>query len=83
MAMRTPSSRSLPSAVIGLGRSLGIRTCAEGVETAEQLAFLQAEGCDEVQGYYLSRPLPASDIARLLEQPMVLRSIETPHVAAD
>jgi diguanylate cyclase (GGDEF)-like protein/PAS domain S-box-containing protein len=70
-------------AVIGLGRSLGIRTCAEGVETAGQLAFLKAEGCDEVQGFYLSRPLPASDITRLLDQPIALPSIEAPHVAAD
>ena len=70
-------------AVIGLGRSLGIRTCAEGVETAGQLAFLKAEGCDEVQGYYLSRPLPASDITRLLDQPTALPSIDAPHVAAD
>jgi EAL domain-containing protein (putative c-di-GMP-specific phosphodiesterase class I) len=62
-------------AVIGLGRSLGIRTCAEGVETAAQLAFLLAEGCDEVQGFYLSRPLPPSDIAQLLDQPMALQSI--------
>jgi EAL domain-containing protein (putative c-di-GMP-specific phosphodiesterase class I) len=69
-------------AVIGLGRSLGIRTCAEGVETAEQLAFLQAEGCDEVQGFYLSRPLPASDIARLLDQPTRLQATEAPPVAA-
>jgi diguanylate cyclase (GGDEF)-like protein len=65
-------------AVVGLGRSLGMRTCAEGVETAGQLAFLKAEGCDEVQGYYLSRPLPASDIARLLDQPTVLQSVEVP-----
>jgi diguanylate cyclase (GGDEF)-like protein/PAS domain S-box-containing protein len=70
-------------AVIGLGRSLGIRTCAEGVETAAQLAFLLAEGCDEVQGYYLSRPLPASDIARLLHQPKALQLIDTPHMAVD
>jgi EAL domain-containing protein (putative c-di-GMP-specific phosphodiesterase class I) len=60
-----------------------MRTCAEGVETAEQLAFLKAEGCDEVQGYYLSRPLPAADVARLLDQPTALRSIATAPVAAD
>jgi diguanylate cyclase (GGDEF)-like protein/PAS domain S-box-containing protein len=70
-------------AVIGLGRSLGIRTCAEGVETAEQLAFLKAEGCDEVQGFYLSRPLPASDIGRLLEQSLALPSIAAPQTAAN
>jgi diguanylate cyclase (GGDEF)-like protein/PAS domain S-box-containing protein len=70
-------------AVIGLGRSLGIRTCAEGVETAEQLAFLKAEGCDEVQGFYLSRPLPASAIGRLLEQSLALPSIAAPQTAAN
>jgi EAL domain-containing protein (putative c-di-GMP-specific phosphodiesterase class I) len=69
-------------AVIGLGRSLGIRTCAEGVETAGQLAFLKAEGCDEVQGFYLSRPLPAPDITRLLDQPTALPPVEAPHMAA-
>ena len=69
--------------MVSLGRSLGMRTCAEGVETAEQLAFLKAEGCDEVQGYYLSRPLPASDIARLLDHPAALWSIETPPVTVD
>ena len=65
-------------AVLGLGRSLGMRTCAEGVETAGQLAFLQAEGCDEVQGYYLSRPLPAADIGRLLDPPMPAPATEAP-----
>ena len=53
-------------AVVGLGRSLGIRTCAEGVETAEQLAFLEAEGCDQVQGFYFSHALPAHEISLLL-----------------
>ena len=49
-----------------LGASLGIATTAEGVETKEQLDQLRAEGCTEIQGYYLSRPKPASEIAELL-----------------
>jgi EAL domain-containing protein (putative c-di-GMP-specific phosphodiesterase class I) len=63
-------------AVVGLGHSLGIRTCAEGVETAQQFAFLEAEGCDEVQGYYFSRPVPAADLAALLEASTGARPIE-------
>ena len=48
--------------------SLGMQTIAEGVETAGQLAFLQAQGCTEVQGYYYSRPVPAGQFQQLLEQ---------------
>jgi EAL domain-containing protein (putative c-di-GMP-specific phosphodiesterase class I) len=66
---RRSEAQAIVRAVVGLGRSLGIRTCAEGVETAEELAFLKSEGCDEVQGYYLGRPLPASDLAQLLGAP--------------
>ncbi len=51
-------------AVVGLGHSLGIQTCAEGVETIEQLAFLKREGCDEVQGYYFGKPMPAPEFER-------------------
>jgi EAL domain-containing protein (putative c-di-GMP-specific phosphodiesterase class I) len=50
-------------AVIGLGRSLRLRTCAEGVETETQYAFLVEQGCDEVQGLYFSEPLPAELVA--------------------
>jgi EAL domain-containing protein (putative c-di-GMP-specific phosphodiesterase class I) len=66
---RRSEAQAIVRAVVGLGRSLGIRTCAEGVETAAELAFLEAEGCDEVQGYYLGRPLPAAELARLLDAP--------------
>ena len=53
-------------AVSGLGRSLGMATTAEGVETEEQLAQVQAEGCTEVQGYFYSEACPAAEIPSLL-----------------
>jgi len=53
--------------IINMGQSLKLRVIAEGVETKEQLAFLQAAGCDEAQGYYFSRPVSAEQFARLLE----------------
>ncbi|OIQ80193.1 cyclic di-GMP phosphodiesterase Gmr [mine drainage metagenome] len=52
--------KAIVSAIISLANSLGMQTIAEGVETAGQLAFLRDQGCDEVQGYYYSRPLPAA-----------------------
>jgi diguanylate cyclase (GGDEF)-like protein len=53
-------------AVIGLGASLGMTTTAEGVETEAQLAVLRAEGCDEVQGYLFSRPVPVSEVTAVI-----------------
>lgn len=50
------------TAVIALGHNLGFEVVAEGVETQEQMQFLIEHGCDLIQGYYLSRPLPASKI---------------------
>ena len=55
-------------AIIQLGKNLGMLVIAEGVETAEQEAYLIAQGCDEGQGYRYSRPLPASAMGALLEQ---------------
>ena len=52
--------------VLSLARSLNLKTVAEGVETKEQLAFLRNEGCDQMQGYLFSKPLPASEMAALL-----------------
>ena len=53
-----PQARAIIRSVIGLGQGLGMPVVAEGVETAEQLAALRAEGCDQVQGYWISRPGP-------------------------
>ena len=49
-----------------MAHSLDMKVVAEGVETAEQYAFLRQHGCDECQGYYFSRPLPAIDVAEQL-----------------
>jgi diguanylate cyclase (GGDEF)-like protein len=53
-------------AVSGLGQTMGITTTAEGVETAEQLEAVRSEGCGEIQGYLISRPQPAHEVAGLL-----------------
>ena len=55
-------------AVISIGRSMQLKVIAEGVETASQLAWLQAEGSEEAQGYYFSRPLPTKAMTDLLKQ---------------
>jgi diguanylate cyclase (GGDEF)-like protein/PAS domain S-box-containing protein len=61
-------SMAIVRAVTGLGRSLGISTTAEGVETTEQLALLRTEGCTEVQGYLFSRPRPAAEVESMLSE---------------
>jgi diguanylate cyclase (GGDEF)-like protein/PAS domain S-box-containing protein len=57
---------TITQAVIAMAHSLRLRTIAEGVETAEQLAFLERLGCDEIQGYYFSKPLPFGEIQQFL-----------------
>jgi diguanylate cyclase (GGDEF)-like protein/PAS domain S-box-containing protein len=54
-----PEDKAIVSAIISLANSLGLKTIAEGVETEGQLALLREQGCNEVQGYYFSKPLPA------------------------
>ncbi len=62
------SDTQITSAVIALGHSLGLTVIAEGAETQKQIDFLRKEGCDEVQGYFFSRPIPAADVESFLGQ---------------
>jgi len=57
-------------AMILLGKTLGMRVTAEGVETEEQFEMLRQEGCDEIQGYFISPPKPVTEVARLLSSPV-------------
>lgn len=61
-----PDDRAIVVAIISLAKSLGMLTIAEGVETPAQLDFLREHGCDEIQGYHLSRPLPAAQALALI-----------------
>ena len=65
-ATMDPDDAAIASTIISMGRNLKLKVIAEGVETAEQLAFLKQEGCDEMQGYYFSRPIPADKFTNLL-----------------
>jgi EAL domain-containing protein (putative c-di-GMP-specific phosphodiesterase class I) len=58
--------RAISQAIINMGRALGMTIVAEGVETIEQEQFLRAHGCDEMQGFLFSRPLPSDQMADLL-----------------
>jgi diguanylate cyclase (GGDEF)-like protein/PAS domain S-box-containing protein len=62
-----PNDAAIVRAIIGMGHALGMRVVGEGVETAEQRCSLAAGGCDEIQGYLISHPLPAEGIAEWLQ----------------
>ncbi|MEJ6483873.1 bifunctional diguanylate cyclase/phosphodiesterase [Nostoc punctiforme UO1] len=66
--MSNPDSAAVTDAIIALAKSLRLKITAEGVETKEQLEYLQMRGCDEGQGFYFSRPVPADIIAPMLQK---------------
>ena len=63
-----PEDKAIAEAIIAMGKSLNLTVVAEGVETAEQHGFLREHACDEMQGYYFSKPVPGERFAELLRQ---------------
>ena len=63
-----PDDAAITSAVIDMGGRLKLRVIAEGVETEAQLRFLEAHGCDEMQGYFFSKPVPTEEATHLLTE---------------
>lgn len=66
-----PSGVAMTAAIISLAHALGLYVVAEGVEEPEELAVLERHGCEFVQGYYFSRPLPAAEFEKLIPQPIL------------
>ena len=69
-----PDDLALTAAIIAMAHSLGIVVTAEGVETEGQYEALRQRGCDNVQGYWLGRPMSSSDLVMLLEESELRRS---------
>jgi PAS domain S-box-containing protein len=65
-----PSDAAIADAIIAMSKRLKVMVVAEGVETASQLDFLRERGCDEIQGYYFSKPLPADEFVRFVTRHM-------------
>ena len=63
------SADAVATSIIGIAKSLGMQTIAEGVETVEQLAFLKSNHCDFIQGFYFYRPMPAEQVSEFLKEP--------------
>lgn len=63
-----PKTKSIVHSIIGMAHEIGIKTVTEGVETEEQVSFLRQSGCDYIQGYYYSKPLPEEEFVEFLEK---------------
>jgi len=66
------NSTKIVKTMLILGKTLGIKTTAEGVEKADQLKYLINQGCDEMQGYYFAKPLPLDKVKLLLKNNVIL-----------
>jgi diguanylate cyclase (GGDEF)-like protein/PAS domain S-box-containing protein len=75
------SDDAIVRSIIGLGHQFQLKVIAEGVETKGQLDFLRANGCDEIQGYYLSRPLPADEFIKFINGNPMLKMMQTTKTA--
>ncbi|MGC2297596.1 MAG: EAL domain-containing protein [Acidobacteriaceae bacterium] len=69
---------AITTAIIRMAKSLNLKVLAEGVETEAQMSFLRERGCDEIQGYYCSRPMNAGDLAALLASAPASRAATQP-----
>jgi EAL domain-containing protein (putative c-di-GMP-specific phosphodiesterase class I) len=65
--------RAIVDSIINMAKGLGLTTIAEGVETIAQLKYLQKQGCDEIQGYYYAKPLPAKEFEAFRTQNLVAK----------
>ena len=78
-----PDEAAIALAIIRMAHSLKLDVVAEGVETAAQLAYLRHHRCDQVQGYYISRPLPAPEIEQLMRARLALPELEAASASDD
>jgi EAL domain-containing protein (putative c-di-GMP-specific phosphodiesterase class I) len=74
----SPDDAAITTAIIAMAHSLRLRVVAEGVESRAQVRFLRERGCDEIQGFYYSRPVPASKILAIAQRHSAprLRAVE-------
>jgi diguanylate cyclase (GGDEF)-like protein len=72
-----PSANVLFNAIVVMAHALGMRVVAEGVETLDQLRALQGLGCDEIQGFYVSRPVAAADLPAMMQQESLFPALRT------
>ncbi|QEA38466.1 EAL domain-containing protein [Pistricoccus aurantiacus] len=71
-----PKDAAIVSAILLIAKSLGLKSAAEGVETLEQATWLAEKGCDKLQGYLISRPLPAAEMAKLLKSGVITEPLK-------